>query len=192
MLWWWPRHITLNSKLVKMSCSMKVQCQILSEHVFPEKALWSLFGSRTVYRSTKRDCRPCAWGNKPVFDPGCRNHLVLWGILHFFLILAKALQSQSFKFPQSEGTCDCLGCLERSTPKSQGCFWNLLLPFAMFWPLLCFPLPFVTIWRQDSSSPLGFLPVLIFLFLSCLAIAAILLFQLWPHLAKFNYFFILK
>lgn len=113
------------------------------------------------------DCRPSAWGNKPVFNPGCRNHLVLWGILHFFLIRAKALQTQSFKFPQSGGTCDCLGYLERSTPKSQGCSWNLLLPIDMFWLLLCFPLPSVTIWRQVSPSPLGFLgflPVLIFFF----------------------------
>lgn len=50
-----------------------------------------------VYKSTKLDCSPSNWDNKPVFDLGFRNHIILWGGFNFFLLLAKPLHSYSFK-----------------------------------------------------------------------------------------------
>lgn len=114
--------------------------------------LWSLFWFGVVYRSTKQDCSPSAWGNKPVFDPCCRYHLVLWGKFHFFLLFLP-LKSQSLKCSPSGGMYDWLGCSERCLPKLQGWSWNMLLPIAMFW-LLCFPPPSVTIGNEVSSLTL--------------------------------------
>lgn len=36
------------------------------------------------YRSTKQNWSPRAWSNKPVFDLGCRNHTVFWGMFALF------------------------------------------------------------------------------------------------------------
>ena len=184
MLWWWLRHITLKNKLAKKSPVVsKFGLKSCLNMYFPEKALRSLFWFDAVYRSTKQDRSPSTWGNNPAFDLGCRNYLVLRGMFHFFLLWAKPLQCRSFMCSQSGATCDWFGCSERSVAKLQGCSWNLLLPGAMFWLLLCLLLPSVTIWSQVSSSRLRFLPVLI-LFLSWLAISAILIFQLWPCISE--------
>lgn len=88
-------HMSEPKSWKKKSCGIKVWSQILTGcvgYVYPKSFL---FGA--VYKSTKLDCSPSAWDNKPVFDPGCRNHIILWGGFNFFLLLAKPPHSYSLK-----------------------------------------------------------------------------------------------
>lgn len=133
-----------------------------------------------VYKSTKLDCSPSNWDNKPVFDLGFRNHIILWGGFNFFLVLAKPLHSYSFK------RIVCLCCvlskihtkIKRMHLKPVPSYCHVLI--SVLSTTFCDNL------KPSLIFPLWVLPVLI-LFLFFLGNSY---FSTWPCVGNITYFLI--